>query len=61
MKDGKRTSEPQNVKDIAAFVKEQLSTEIWEEEQRFENPHKHFMDMTPDYYKMKMSMLSKEV
>lgn len=32
--------------------------EIWEEEQRFVNPHKHYMDMTPDYYDMKMSLLN---
>ncbi|MBQ7515621.1 MAG: nicotinate phosphoribosyltransferase [Schwartzia sp.] len=61
MEGGKRTTPPVPVKDIAAFVRRQLSTEIWEEEQRFENPHKHFMDMTPAYYKMKMSMLSQEV
>ena len=29
-----------------------------EEEQRFVNPHKHYMDMTPDYYDMKMSLLN---
>ncbi len=61
MKDGQRTAPPETVKGIAAFVRRQLSTEIWEEEQRFENPHKHFMDMTPAYYKMKMAMLSQEV
>ena len=38
-------------------IKKQLDNEIWEEEQRFENPHKHYIDMSPDYYEMKMSML----
>ena len=61
MRGGKRIDDKPSVQDIAAFVKEQLSNEIWDEEQRFENPHKHFMDMTPEYYKMKMGMLSKEV
>lgn len=60
MKNGRRTEPPVSVQDIAAFVKKQLTTEIWEEEQRFENPHKHFIDMTPDYYRMKMQMLSQE-
>ena len=42
---------------IAAYVKKQLQEEIWEEEQRFENPHKHYLDMSPAYYAMKMQML----
>ena len=35
----------------------QLEEEIWDEEQRFVNPHRHFMDMTPDYYELKMGLL----
>ena len=46
-----------SVKEIAEYVKRQLGEEIWEEEQRFVNPHRHYMDMTPDYYDMKMSLL----
>lgn len=61
MKDGRRTEPPTPVREIAERVRRQLATEIWEEEQRFENPHKHFMDMTPAYYRMKMQMLSCEV
>ena len=61
MKDGRRTEPPTPVREIAERVHRQLATEIWEEEQRFENPHKHFMDMTPAYYRMKMQMLSCEV
>ena len=61
MKDGRRIEAPTTVKEIAAFVRKQLATEIWEEEQRFENPHKHFRDMTPAYYQMKMQMLSCEI
>ena len=45
------------VTEIAAYVKEQLSNEIWEEEQRFENPHRHYLDMTQKYYKMKTDLL----
>ena len=61
MKNGQRTEPPTPVKEIAERVRRQLAVEIWEEEQRFENPHKHFMDMTPAYYRMKMQMLSCEV
>lgn len=61
MKDGRRTEPPTPVREIAERVRRQLAAEIWEEEQRFENPHKHFMDMTPAYYRMKMQMLSCEV
>jgi len=37
-----------------------LETSVWPEEQRFENPHKHYLDMTPNYYNMKMDLLRKE-
>ena len=54
---GKNVYEQKSLGDIKEFVKKQLSEEIWEEEQRFENPHTHYMDMTPDYYEMKMQLL----
>ena len=38
-------------------MEKQLNTEVWEEEQRFENPHEHYLDMSPAYYEMKMDML----
>ena len=56
---GKRVTKPVTVKEIAGFVKQQLDNEIWEEEQRFENPHIHYLDMTPKYYEMKMNLLEK--
>ena len=37
----------------------QLSSQVWEEEQRFENPHVHYVDMSPRMYELKMSMLDK--
>lgn len=55
---GKVVYEKQSLKDIAEYVRKQLSEEIWEEEQRFENPHRHYMDMTPDYYELKMQLLN---
>ncbi len=57
VKDGQRVYPKQELKDIQAFVKKQLKDEIWDEEQRFENPHRHYVDMSPDYYQMKMDLL----
>ena len=57
IKAGKRTQPARSLEDIRSYVREQLASEIWQEEQRFENPHKHYLDMSPDYYDMKMSLL----
>ena len=54
---GKRVYELPTLEEIRSYVKRQLGEEIWEEEQRFNNPHVHYMDMTPDYYDLKMSLL----
>lgn len=45
------------LEDIRRYVREQLDNEIWEEEQRFENAHPHYLDMSPSMYELKMSML----
>lgn len=55
--DGAYIGKKDTLKEIAAYVREQLAGEIWEEEQRVENPHTHYLDMTPAYYEMKMNML----
>ena len=55
---GKRVYELPALEEIREYVNKQLTDEIWEEEQRFVNPHKHYMDMTPDYYDLKMSLLN---
>ena len=57
MENGKRLKSPPSLDEIRAFVKKQLDSEIWPEEQRFENPHHHFLDMSPSYYEMKMELL----
>lgn len=57
VKDGKRIYATQSLEDIRDFVKYQLDKEIWPEEQRFENPHGHYLDMSPAYYQMKMDLL----
>lgn len=54
---GKRVYELPKLEEIRNYVQKQLAEEIWEEEQRFVNPHRHYMDMTPDYYDLKMSLL----
>lgn len=56
-KDGTLVYELPSLEQIKAYVERQLKSEIWEEEQRFENPHIHYMDMTPDLYEMKMALL----
>lgn len=56
-KDGKLVYKMPSLEEIKAFVKKQLQTEVWSEEQRFENPHRHYLDMTPSYYDMKMELL----
>ncbi|MDD5949693.1 MAG: nicotinate phosphoribosyltransferase [Lachnospiraceae bacterium] len=55
---GKCVMKRPSLQEIADYVRRQLSEEIWEEEQRFEYPHLHYMDMTPDYYEMKMQLLN---
>lgn len=58
--DGKRVSEPKDLDEIRSYVRRQLEHEIWEEEQRFENPHLHHMDMSMPYNEMKMRLLREE-
>ncbi|MBR6013509.1 MAG: nicotinate phosphoribosyltransferase [Selenomonadaceae bacterium] len=59
VKDGKRVENLPTLHEIRDYVNNQLSNEIWQEEQRFENPHHHYLDMTPNYYEMKMNLLYK--
>ena len=56
-KDGKLVYKLPSLEEIRAYVKEQMKEEMWPEEQRFENPHVHYLDMTPNYYDMKMELL----
>lgn len=54
---GKLIYDVPSIHEVRDYVRHQLENEIWQEEQRFHNPHKHYMDMTPDYYEMKMNLL----
>ncbi len=55
---GQFIGQKKSVQEIADYVKKQLDNEIWVEEQRFENPHMHYLDMTPAYYEMKRDLLA---
>lgn len=57
VKNGKRVAPAKPLSEIRQYVQDQLNNEIWPEEQRFENPHKHYVDMSPDYYELKMNLL----
>ncbi|MCR4695537.1 MAG: nicotinate phosphoribosyltransferase [Pseudobutyrivibrio sp.] len=57
IRDGEAVCPDEDILDIKNRVKDQLETCVWQEEQRFENPHKHYLDMTPAYYNMKMELL----
>lgn len=59
IKDGKQIVKSPTLKEIRAYVENQLAHEIWEEEKRFENPHSHYLDMSPEYYYMKMDLLNR--
>lgn len=56
-KNGELVYSQPSIDETAQYVRQQLSHEIWEEEQRFENPHNHYMDMTPELYEEKMNLL----
>lgn len=58
--DGKRVGPRPGIREIRDFVKAQLDGQVWEEEQRFENPHIHYVDMTPALYELKTRMLRGE-
>lgn len=45
------------LEEIRTYVRNQLDYEIWKEEQRFENSHVHYLDMSPDMFELKMSLL----
>ena len=57
VREGQRVEELPSLDEIRAYVQKQLTEEIWPEEQRFENPHRHYIDMTPTYYELKMGLL----
>ncbi len=57
MQDGRRVAKLPQLEEIRSYVRQQLEYEIWEAEKRFENPHIHYLDMSPAYYDMKLKLL----
>jgi len=56
-KDGELVYELSKLDDIRKYVRHQLDNEIWQEEQRFENSHPHYLDMSPAMFELKMGLL----
>ena len=54
---GRQIYESPSAEEIRNYVQRQLTDEIWDEEQRFENPHGHYFDMSPAMYELKMTLL----
>ncbi len=48
------------LKDVRDYVRRQLNDEIWDEEQRFTNPHTHYFDFSPLLYETKMDLLAED-
>ena len=59
MRDGRRTRPSPALKEVRGYVRRQLEEEVWPEEQRFENPHRHYLDLSPAYYELKRSLLER--
>ena len=55
--DGKLVYELPKLEDIRKYVRHQLENEIWQEEQRFDNAHPHYLDMSPAMFELKMGLL----
>ena len=58
-KDGELVYELPDIKEIQAKVKKQLDTTVWPEEQRFENPHTHYVDLSMKLFETKRALLEK--
>ena len=54
---GELVYEKPSLNEIREYVKAQLESKIWSEEQRFENPHTHYVDFSPALYELKHRML----
>lgn len=55
--DGKLVYDKPALDDIRQYVQEQLKEQVWEEEQRYENPHIHYVDLSKKLYDVKEKML----
>ena len=58
-REGELVYELPSLKEIQAYVQHQLTTTVWPEEQRFENPHTHYVDLSMKLYEIKQELLAK--
>lgn len=56
--DGRLVYEKPALADIRAYVREQLEYTVYEEEQRFHNPHRHYVDLSRKLYEKRKEMLN---
>ncbi len=47
-----------SVSEIKAYCEQELA-KIWDEVKRFENPHRYYVDLSPDLWKMKHELIDK--
>lgn len=59
-KNGMLVYDKPSLKEIKDYVSYQLDKQVWEEEQRYENPHTHYIDLSKKLYEVKESMLARE-
>lgn len=57
--DGKLACDMPSITEIRDYIKDQLENQVWEEELRTENPHRHFVDMTERVYQLRSDMYQK--
>ncbi|HDS1367957.1 TPA: nicotinate phosphoribosyltransferase [Stenotrophomonas maltophilia] len=57
VKNGRRVQPKKSLLEIRQHVEQQLEQETWREEIRLDNPHVHYLDMSPAYNDMKTNML----
>lgn len=55
--EGKLVYKKPTLSEIRDYVAYQLKNQVWEEEQRYENPHTHYVDLSEKLYQIKESML----
>lgn len=47
-----------SLKEIRKYAQKQIQDHMWEEEKRFENPHKHYVNLSLKLYRMQMELLN---
>lgn len=58
--EGRLVYKKPSLNEIREFVQEQLNHTVWPEEQRYENPHIHYVDLSEKLYHLKEELLNQE-